>query len=76
MQQMRYLIKRNGEINFVMDSFFFFFSSLSVFLWLLYSDMYNIVDILLQIFILSYFIRKYEINLDTILIRINQRKFI
>lgn len=75
MQQMRYLIKRNGEINFVMDSFFFF-SSLSVFLWLLYSDMYNIVDILLQIFILSYFIRKYEINLDTILIRINQRKFI
>lgn len=69
MPQTRYLIKRNGEINFVMDSFFF--SSLSVFLWFLYSDMYSIIDILLQIFTLSYFICKYEINLNTILISIN-----
>lgn len=38
--------------------------------------MYSIIDILLQIFTLSYFICKYEINLDIILIKINKKKFI
>lgn len=72
MPQTRYLIKRNGEINFVMDSFFFFiFKRIFVILVQWYSDMYSIIDILLQIFTLSYFICKYEINLNTILISIN-----
>lgn len=66
---MRYLIKRNGKIKLCNR----FFSALSVFLWLLYNDMYSIIDILLQIFTLSYFICKYEINLDIILIKINKK---